>query len=42
MLKSADIDENNQRRSKETGVFWVGGGVLTLPIPLVFKKKYDL
>lgn len=41
MLKSADIDENNQRRSKETGVFWVGG-VLTLPIPLVFKKKYDL
>lgn len=26
MLKSADIDENNQRRSKETGVFWVGGG----------------
>lgn len=41
MLKSAYIDENNQRRPKEIGMFWEGA-VLTLPIPLVFKKKYDL
>lgn len=26
MLKSADIDENNQRKPKEIGVFGGGGG----------------